>query len=193
MTAQLLPNKLTPIAPDQAGSILATAYASVAGHAPSEQVLNILLAHWAAETGNGQAVHNYNFGNVKRSKADQYYQEFNEREVVDGKDEYAVRQWAAYTTPLSGARAWIALLHARPAWWAGLHANLQSYVHALATAPAYFTAKESQYYELVAGLMKRYAAIARKYSPSQSTLPFLAMAASAGVVLLFFLGGAALG
>jgi len=184
MTAQLLPNKLTPVSPDEAGRALASAYAAVAGQTLSEPVLNLLLAHWAGETANGAAVHNFNFGNQKRADSDPYYQEFSEREVVDGKDEYAVRQWAAYLTAADGAAAWLRLLHSRTAWWTALQTgDPKAYVHALKEPPAYASETEPKYYALVAGLMKRYAPIAHKYARSSAS------AGPAVLLLLVAVGG----
>jgi hypothetical protein len=188
MTAQLLPDKLTPVSPDEAGRALASAYAAVAGHNVTQPVLNLLLAHWAGETGNGKSVHNYNFGNVKRSDSDPYYQEFREREVVDGKDEYAVRQWAAHLTADEGAAAWLRLLHSRPGWWSALQSgDPKAYVHALKVSPAYYSETEPKYYALVAGLVKRYAAIAAQYARSSSSAGpaiLLVLIAVGGVLFL---------
>ena len=162
-----LPNKLTPLSPDEAGRALAAGYRQVVGHLPSVAVLRLLLAQWALETGNGSAIHNYNFGNAKHSSADQYFQTFEGGEVVGGTDVKSVMQWAAYPDPISGAAGYIKTLKSRPHWWAGLRSgSAAKYNKALSTAPKYYTAAPAAYLKTLEDRAAHYAAVAARYGSS---------------------------
>jgi hypothetical protein len=183
--AILIPNKMTPVSAEQAGQALSLAYQRVVGRKPSAKILLLLLAQWALETGNGKSVHNFNFGNVKHSNADQYYQEFEGGETVDGVDVRSVMQWAAYTNINDGALAFIQILKKHTVWWTGLQTgDATKFVDALAVRPyAYFTAPPSSYLNGVLKLLPQYTPISKKYALSVAgTIVQVLLGLAVGVV-----------
>lgn len=64
----------TPLTGSEAAQQLRLAYERLTGQTPSEQALQVLTAHWAHETGNGQSMFNYNFGGIRgRSSSGRSY------------------------------------------------------------------------------------------------------------------------
>lgn len=182
------PNKLTPLSPDSAARAIATGYQQVTGSKPSRAILGLLIGQWALETGNGQSIHNFNFGNKKASSGDDY-QYFRCSEIVYGKEVYydpphPACKFAAYPNAETGARAFIASLKRRPNWWSGLQSGtVKGFIDGLTKAPAYFTASRSHYERVLGDRMNRYWELAVKYG-SSPTLQVLAGASIAVVSLI---------
>jgi len=185
-----LANTFTPIAPNDAGESLSKAYASLTGSKPKPAVLNLLLAQWGLETGNGKSVHNFNFGNQKSSGGDEYYQEFEAGEIVDGQEQKSVMHFAAYKTIDDGALAYIKLLQRRPQWWAGLQSgDPHTFVSGLVavTGQHYFTADPNKYLKTLSDELPKYAAIAKRYGRSRFAwvATALGMLLGAGAVVVY--------
>jgi hypothetical protein len=172
-----LPDQLTPLTPDEAARYLAEAYRLATGKLPSPQVLTLLVAQWAGETGNGKYTHCFNFGNVKKSKSSTYFCQFpcGENDRVTGKSVMhyppdPVCHFAAYPSAQDGANAYVNQLKRRSNWWAGLETgNVSDFVDALAEYNpskgiyAYFTAPKAAYLKLVADRAAKFAPLGQKY------------------------------
>jgi hypothetical protein len=185
----LIPNRLTPMSADEAAKALSAAYRQVTGKVPSAKILGLLVGQWAGETGNGKAIHNYNYGNVKHSSADVYYQEFEGGENDEnGNETRSVMQFAAYLTSQDGAVAYIKQLQRRPQWWAGLQTgDPQKFVDGLVAIKGqyYFTANKGQYLKLLVDRMNKYMTEVKRYasSPVKSALEVtLGLAIGLGIV-----------
>ena len=164
--AVLLQNVVTPVEPPDAGAALSKAYQSLTGSKPKPAVLNLLLAQWALETGNGKFVHNFNFGNEKSSSGDEFYQEFEAGEVEDGQEQKSVMKFAAFKTADDGALAYVKTLQRRPQWWAGLQSgDPHTFVSALVAVAGqhYFTADPAHYLKTLSDELPKYATIAKQY------------------------------
>jgi hypothetical protein len=163
----LIANRLTPMSADEASKNLSAAYNYVAGSRPNEKVLGLLVGQWAGETGNGKYIHNYNYGNVKHTSGDSYYQQFSGSEVIDGQEIVSVMDFAAHLTALDGAIAFVKQLKKRPQWWAGLQTgNAQKYVDGLTAIAGqyYFTGNKSAYLKLLIDRMNTYQAEIKRYA-----------------------------
>jgi len=185
-----LSNLLTPIAPDDAGAALSKAYTTVTGSKPKPAVLNLLLAQWGLETGNGKSVHNFNFANQKSAGGDEYYQEFEAGEIDDGQEQKSVMHFAAYKTIDDGALAYVKLLQRRPQWWAGLQSgDPHTFVSGLVAVAGqhYFTADPSKYLKTISDELPKYAAIAKRYGRSRFAwvATALGMLLGAGAVIVY--------
>lgn len=183
--ADEIPDRLTPIDGETAGRTLSLAYQRVTGFKPTAKVLSLLLGQWALETGNGSAVHNYNFGNIKHSSAETLFQTFNAGENVDGQSVVTPQKFAAYRSVEDGAVAFIKTLKAKPHWWAGLKTgNAEKFVRGLATAPKYFTADPTAYLKTLENRAANYLHIARKYGAILSPWGWAAVAGGSLLALL---------
>jgi hypothetical protein len=164
-----LPNKITKVTPDAAARALAIGFKKVAGKKPSAAILALLLGQWALETGNGSAVHNYNFGNTKRSSSDTYYQFFRCSEILNGKEVFfdppaPECAFSAYKAPEDGAEAYVKILKKRPHWWNGLlSGNVATFNAGLTTAPKYYTANPAQYLKTLQNRVAAYMPQAKQY------------------------------
>ncbi len=164
-----LPNKLTKISADEAGKAISEAFKRVSGKKPTAAVLALLLGQWALETGNGVYVHNYSFGNTKRSSADTYYQFYRCNEIINGEtvwfDPPAPEcAFSAYKTPEDGAEAWIRILKKRPNWWNGLlTGDVVKFNTGLTTAPKYYTANPATYLNTLKNRVAAYLPQAKQY------------------------------
>lgn len=165
----VIANKITKVTPDEAAKAISTGYAKVTGKKPSAAILALLLGQWALETGNGSAIHNYNFGNTKRSSADAYYQFFRCNEIINGQtvwfDPPAPEcAFSAYLTPEAGAEAWIRILKKRANWWNGLlTGDVVKFNTGLSTAPKYYTANPALYLSTLKNRVAAYTPQAKKY------------------------------
>jgi len=161
-----LKDKITKLTPAQAAKALASGYQTVVGVAPSKAILDLLLAQWAVETTEGKNIHNYNFGNIKRSDDDDYYQTFTATEVVNGKTIKQKMQWAAYLTPEDGAAAYVRKLQQKDHWWAGLQSgDAVAFNDALSQSPGvYYTAPKQTYLDGIRHRIKIYSSVTQPYS-----------------------------
>lgn len=173
--AETLPDKLTPLTADQAAKALSDAYKYVVGHKPSAVILGLMLGQWALETGNGNSIHNFNYGNGKGTSNSTYVQFFRCSEIVGGVEVFynppaPECRFAAYRSAEDGAIAFIRLLKSRENWWKGLHTGtVDGFVKGLSTQPyAYFTANVDLYRRVLGERAGKYAAVAKKYAGSST-------------------------
>lgn len=165
----LIANRLTPMSADEASKALSDAYKVVAGAKPNEKILGLLVGQWATETGNGKYIHNYNYGNVKHTSGDEYYQQFSGSEVIDGQNVVSVMDFAAHLTAIDGAIAFIKQLKRRAQWWAGLQTgDPKKYVDGLVAIMGqyYFTGDKTAYLKLLVDRMNTYQAEIKRYASS---------------------------
>lgn len=147
----------THLSEDQARLALATGYERVTGQAPSDEVLNLLVAQSAVETADWTKISNYAFAGVKASKGSNFVQNLRTveyippppapngvRTVVDPPD--PATRFEAYQSPEDGATAYVATLAHRSNWWEGLHTGTpEGLIAGLSTPPAYFTSPPDLY------------------------------------------------
>ena len=191
--AQVIPNAITPLTPEDAAEALAGAYKSVTGDGASKEILGLLIGQTALETANWQSIHNYNLGNVKGKDSDDYIQFFRCFEVVRNPDTgeketvwydppHPACRFVAYRNAQDGAEHYIKMLRSRPHWWKGLHSgSVDGFVNGLTTFPAYFTANPAVYNKVLADRMALYKDAADKYSDSTSGLVGTALAILGGI------------
>jgi len=154
---------------DEASKALSAAYKKVTGSTPNAKVLGLLVGQWATETGNGKYIHNYNFGNVKHTSGDAYYQQFEGSEVVDGQNVVSVMDFAAHLNAEDGAIAFVNQLKKRSQWWAGLQTgNPQKYVDGLTAIMGqyYFTGDKTAYLKALINRMTTYQTEIKRYASS---------------------------
>lgn len=183
-----LADRKTPLTADEAAKAIAAGYRAVVGSTPSQKILALLIGQWALETGNGQSIHNFNFGNVKFSSSrDTDWQFFRCWELVGGEKVYYdppsnVCKFAAYRTPEDGARAFIETLKRRPHWWAGLQTGTpEGFVKGLTTAPAYFTDNPATYMKNLVNRSEAFMQYAKKYGASATANFISALIVAGGV------------
>jgi hypothetical protein len=165
----LIANRFTPMSADDASKALAAAYKTVTGSSPNAKVLGLLVGQWATETGNGKYIHNYNFGNVKHTSGDTYYQQFEGSEVVDGNEVFSMMSFAAHLTAIDGAIAFVNQLKRRSQWWAGLQTgDPQKYIDGLTAIKGqyYFTGNKAAYLKLLIDRMSTYQTEIKRYAAS---------------------------
>lgn len=164
-----LPNKMTPMTADEVAKAISSAFTQLTGKKPSTKILALLLAQWALESGNGKAIHNYNLSNIKRNSGDKYYQYFRCSEIIDGQEVFfdppsSQCAFAAYQTPIEGAKAYIRILKKRPNWWNGLlTGDVVQFNTGLSTVPKFYTANPTQYLKVLQDRMAKYLPQAQKY------------------------------
>lgn len=177
MKATLVPDQLTPLAPDESTVALHDGFGEVLQYSPSDPALALLWAQWALETGRGRSMHMRNFGNIKAGpQYEGYYCQFrcNEylREKVAGVSKLVLRwfdpphpqtNFRAYLKALAGATDYVRFLATKPryarAWACVLEGNPPGFVHELKVA-GYFTAHEAPYLRAVDSLFReRFAGI----------------------------------
>lgn len=169
---ETLPDKITKMTVDQAAKALSDGYKQVTGSRPNKLVLGLLVAQSALETGNWNAIHNYNFGNFKASASDKYIQYFGCGEVLNGVsqnfpagDPHCI--FAAYANAADGAAAYVKGLKNRNNWWTGLQTKtVAGFIKGLTTPPAYFTANPTTYANVLQQRLTTYQPIADKYAAS---------------------------
>ncbi len=158
-----LADKITPLTPEVAVKAIVNGYRLVTGKSPTKVVLGMLMGQSALETGHWKIIHNYNFGNMKSGKNDEFFQVYGTHD--DPTDPGA--HYAAYQSADTGAAAYIAILKRRAHWWEGLHSGTpEGFIAGLTTPPVYFTANPTRYLNELVGTMGRYAGLAGKYSGS---------------------------
>lgn len=187
---ETLPDKLTPLTPEQAAKALSDGYKLVTGKAPTALVLQLMLGQWALETGNGKSIHNFNYGNGKGTSNSQYVQYFRCSEIINGQEIFfdppAIEcRFAAYKTAEDGAVAFVRLLKSRENWWKGLHSgSADGFVTGLATKPyAYFTANVDLYRNVLKERAAKYADVAKKYAKKSTWGQLILGLALGGVII----------
>lgn len=184
----VLTDKLTPMSPDEAAKAISEAYKIVTGSKPSAQILGLMLAQWALETGNGKFIHHYNYGNAKATKNSGFTTYFRCSEILNGVEQFFDPpdphcHFAAYPSAIEGAIAFVNLLKNRENWWKGLQTGTpQGFVKGLSTQPyAYFTANVSLYEKVLTERYGKYIEVAKHYAkPSIFWKVILGLTAVAG-------------
>lgn len=162
-----LPANRTVLSADTAAKYLASAYKAVAGKAATKAIMKLLIGQWAGETGNGNSMYNYNFGNTMPTGNDTHFHYLNASEIIDGKEVKMRSKFAAYASPKEGAEAFIKVLKSRKHWWDGLQSGtVEGFIKGLTTAPKYFTAFPDVYTNLLVSRIEAYGDIAVKYAGS---------------------------
>ena len=70
MAQEQLPHEKTPVTRQQMADAMYTAWVRYFGTTPSKPTIQVLMAQWALETGEGKSMHNFNVGNVKSRDGD---------------------------------------------------------------------------------------------------------------------------
>lgn len=173
----VLPDKLTPLTPDEAAKNLSEAYKIVTGKKPTQVILGLMLAQWALETGNGKSIHWNNYGNGKATKNSGFTTYFRCSEIINGKEQFFDPpdphcHFAAYPSAIEGAIAFINLLKSRPNWWNGLHSGTpEGFVKGLSTQPyAYFTANVTLYQNVLKERYGKYIEVAKHYGTTATSM-----------------------
>lgn len=183
MTATLVDDRLTPLTVEQLATVLHDGSAVVLGEAVGPACLSVVLAQACLETGNGQKVHCWNFGNAKPgSNWDGLVCEYKCDEIVSSKAAAQVKQlgpcevypwkgelvrivvypghpWSrfrAFSTAIEGAAEYLGLLVTRfsGAWNAAYRGDAAGFV-ACAKAEGYFTADLDTYTHAVVNIAKK--------------------------------------
>lgn len=185
---EVLPNKLTPLTPEEAVKAIADGYKQVTGRKPSKKVLALLIGQTALETGNWKSLHNYNFGNAKARASDPFVQYFRCSEIINGQEIFfdppsPECRFAAHKTAADGAAHYIKVLKNREHWWKGLQSgSAQKFIEGLTTAPKYFTANPTLYQDVLINRASNYVDLAKKYG--SSTLLQIATGVVLGIAAL---------
>lgn len=172
---EVLPDKKTPMTPQQVGAALSEGYRRVTGARPSRKILQLLLGQVALETGNFKSIHNFNFGNVKAKGSDKYVQYFRCSEIINGKEVFfdppaPECRFVAFRTAADGAEHYIRTLRGRPHWWEGLQSKtVPGFIKGLTTPPVYFTANAKLYADVLQNRMSHYTDVAKEYAKKPAT------------------------
>jgi hypothetical protein len=167
-----IPNKLTPLTPEEAAKAISDGYKQVTGSTPSKAILGLLIGQTALETGNWKSLHNFNFGNAKARSSDPHFQFFRCSEIINGQEVFfdppsPECKFAAHLTAADGAAHYIKVLKNREHWWNGLQSGtVEGFIEGLTTAPKYFTANPTLYLSVLTDRAAKYADLAKKYSTS---------------------------
>jgi hypothetical protein len=167
-------DKLTPLTPDQAAKALSDGYLLVTGKRPSKEILSLLIAQTAEETGNWKSLHHYNFGNVRGVAEDGLWTSFRAGEIINGEETFlekdlsptSINRFRAYRDAAHGGAAYVKALKDRPNWWNGLQTGtVEGFIRGLTTAPyKYFTANPISYQNLMVNRVGNYQALAKQYA-----------------------------
>src|SRR5271157_351844 len=193
VAATELADKPTPMNGEDVTKAISSGYQQVVKKVPTPDVLNLMVAQAAFETGNfGKGIHNYNFGNKKFSGGDPYFQYFRCNEVIDGVNQFfdppdSHCKFAAYANPAQAGEAFVKLLQGRSVWWNGLQSGNPSTFALALKQGGYYTGDEAGYAAGLERYAKDYIALAEKYA-----IP-LAVAGLSSTVLALFAGGLYLG
>jgi len=186
MNARLIPDKLTPLTPQEVALAFRSALETLMGKTPSNAFLALLVAQSALETGRWKSIHCFNFGNVKASPT--YvglYCQFRCNEVLKGKvvwfnPPHPQCNFRAFESAETGSIDHIRFLSQSKryayAWQVAQTGMPLAFVDALKHA-GYFTADEAPYARAVASLWKEYLAMLSEDEPK----PHLAEVSTAAI------------
>ncbi len=147
----------TPLGPREAASALSRAWQDVLGEPPPPGSVGVLWAQWALETGRGQSMHGFNFGNIKGKGPGGRSTVLSTREG-HGASEHRVRaRFRAYDSVDEGARDYVRTLaeHYPGAIAAARRGNADGFVTALENGH-YFTADPRAYRRGVSSLAREF-------------------------------------
>lgn len=157
-----LPVKNTPLSAEEAAQTLSQAFQGPV----SAEILALLMAQTAHETADWTRLPNYNFGGIKMQVTDPYVQAFISPEGAGAAERLYVSGFAAYTSALDGAAAYVRVLASRTSWWQGLLTGTpEGLVAGLSTKPfAYFTGDPAAYLVSVRARFEKYLELAQQYA-----------------------------
>lgn len=164
-----VPNKITPLSANQVREAFYQGFIQVTGQKPSEQVLALMMAQSALETGQWSALHNYNFGNIKAIGWPHQTTTFGAWEIINGKKEtfppgHPQTLFRAYPTPAEGAADYIITLlrdnqrRKPPDAWkqALLTGDPAAFSEILSRPPPYYTGDKGAYTKAVTRYYNQY-------------------------------------
>lgn len=164
MTALLIDDKLTPISVDELVIALRDGYRLNMGDLPKAKHLACLVAQACLETGNGQHMHCWNLGNVKRSPEwDGLYCMYRCNEIIGGKIQWfdpphPQTHFRAFLSAADGCAEFVGFLanreRYRQAWSRAYAGDASGFVLALGAA-GYFTANVESYRRAVQSIANR--------------------------------------
>lgn len=156
--------KPTPLSEEEATYYLREAWREVVGSYPSKNSLALLWAQSLGETGRWKSLRNNNWGNIKRRKEIQKWTSYPAGEFLNGEHKmfypyHPQTHFAAWDTPLEGAKAYIRFLSQNPnysrAWVEVLAGDPVQYCVELKKA-GYFTAPLDHYTKGIISLVKEF-------------------------------------
>jgi hypothetical protein len=152
-TVAHVPPQRTPLTGGEAAKALEDAWRTVVGGTPDRSTVAVLAAHWAHETGRGQAMLNFNFAGLKGAGPSGLGAAYRTREGWGKTEVHAVDTFRAYRTADEGAKDYVALLARRypRAVEAARAGDASGFVGALKER-GYFTGNEAAYRRNVTAL-----------------------------------------
>lgn len=100
----------TPLAPGRIRVAIERAYQEKHGSKPPEAMLDVLTAHVAHETADGNKMYNHNFGGIKGTSPEGFTAHLRTREVIRGRTIRIRDGFRAYETPERGAADYLSYL-----------------------------------------------------------------------------------
>ncbi len=177
----VIPTKKTPLTKEQAREALRKAFYALTGAPPSENVLALLMAQSALETGHWESMHHYNWGGLKAySSWDGERTSYPCSEYIKGKktryptgNKHCI--FRAYPNASEGAKDYLRILLRREDWKKGLlSGDPQKFNAALSgKSPRYYTAKPSKYGHALKRLFHKFRGVE---PPSEDVKPIAVMA-----------------
>lgn len=181
---QLVANALTKISPTQAKQAFYDGFVQVTGQPPTDQVLALLMAQSALETGGWRSMHNYNFGNIRPGRWQHQTTSYACSEVINGEEIFypagdPKAMFRAYSSASEGAADYIVtLLRDNPrrtppdAWkQALLTGDPAAFSEILSHPPPYYTASVAKYTKGMTNLYNQFLGV-DAVSPDTYTGPW---------------------
>ncbi len=181
-----VPATRTRLTGDQAAAALEKALTQSTGKRPPREMVAVLSAQWAHETGRGASMYNYNFGGIKGTGPSGLSVVQRTREGWGASERTINDRFRAYRTPEEGAGDFVGLLAKRypAALEAAERGDTHGFVRAL-KARGYFTGNENAYIRSVdnlatLALTDGFAALGSDGPAAPSSLAHLAAAPRTG-------------
>lgn len=168
----LVPDRLTPIVPEEAIEAYAQGHLRAMGSIPTASTLACLVAQSALEDGWWKSMHWYNFGNVKASPSwDGLYTMYRCNEVINGKVEWfdpphPQTHFRAFPDSTTGALEQVAFLTTNDRYRGAWHAACAGDVHGFAMLlgqEGYYTADRTTYSHATESIAGRFLAGCASY------------------------------
>lgn len=180
---QYLPDEVKKLEEAEAAYALREAWNRVYGAYPSDRSLAVLWAKSALETGRWKFIHNYNFGNIKKKRANRhspddghFFTMYRCGEVLNGKHlmfdpPHYQTHFRAYVTIEDGAEDYIRFVSQKKrymkAWKKVIEGDPRGYSHELNVA-GYYTTSEERY---TAGVVRLFDEFLRRKEELMSWKP----------------------
>jgi len=179
MKATLLPDKLTPLSPDEAIAGMRGAVLKLKGKEGTPEQITVLIAQSALETGHWKSFHCFNVGNAKASpNYEGFYCQFRCNEIINGKTEWfdpphPQTNFRAFLSAADGFADHIKLLATvlryAKAWACAERGEAEAYSRACAAA-GYYSASVETYTRSTVQLFAKYLPIVREHFAAHPTL-----------------------